>query len=565
MPGLVHHLAPPVPASSSGLSRGSTADPSTSSAGSGSADLATTADVVVYGATSGGVTAAVRAARDGHRVLLLAFDDHVGGMTTGGLGETDVGRAAAIGGLSRAFYSEVAAHYGAPDPHWTVESHVAEAIYDRWLSSAGVRVLRRQHLSGVSLRDGRITELRTDDGGRHRAAVYVDATYEGDLLAAAGVPATVGREAAAVYGEPLAGVQRSDTHQFERDVDPYVLPGRPESGLLPGICADAYGTVGDGDRRVQAYNFRLHVTTGPDRVAYPEPDGYDPSRYELLRRYIEAGVFELYGRTTPIHGDVYDMNNHGAVSSDHIGANYGWPDAVRIDPLAAPEAQAASAAAGYARREEIFADHVRYQAGMLHFLANDRRLPDAVRAATRAYGLAPAEFRDTAHWPHQLYIREARRMVGDYVITQHDASGRSPVADPIALASYVMDSHNAKRTLVGGHPRNEGNVQHPLAAPMGIPYRALVPPTGSCANLLVAAAVSASHVAFASVRMEPVFMMLGEAAGAAAGLAAASGVGVRDVDYETLRKALLRTGAVLSWPPSAEASTVSGSPRGGLA
>ncbi|NUT34299.1 MAG: FAD-dependent oxidoreductase [Hamadaea sp.] len=542
LPGLLHLLPPTAPA-----------------------PLPTSADVVVYGATSGGVVAAVRAARDGHRVLLLAFDDHVGGMTSGGLGETDVGRAGAIGGLSRAFYREVAAVYGAPDPHWTVESHVAEAVYRRWLADAGVRVLHRQHLNGVTLRNGHITELRTDDGGRHRAAVYVDATYEGDLLAAAGVPFTVGREASAVHREPLAGVQRSDNHQFDRDVDPYVVPGRPESGLLPGISPDAYGTVGDGDRRIQAYNFRLHVTTGPNRIAYPEPDGYDPGRYELLRRYVDAGVFELYGRTTPIHGDVFDMNNHGAVSSDHIGANYAWPEAVRIDASASLEAQAASAAAGYALREEIFADHVHYQAGLLHFLANDRRLPDAVRAATRAYGLSPAEFGATAHWPHQLYVREARRMVGDYVITQRDASGHAPVADPIALASYVMDSHNAKRVLVGGHPRNEGNVQHPLAVPMGIPYRALTPPAGSCANLLVASAVSASHVAFASVRMEPVFMMLGEAAGAAAGLAASSGVGVQGVDYETLRKALLRTGAVLSWPPTHEASTVSGSPRGGLA
>jgi hypothetical protein len=524
-----------------------------------------TSDVVVYGATSGGVTAAVRAARDGRSVTLLAFDDHVGGMTSGGLGETDVGRADAVGGLSRAFYADVARHYGAPDPHWTVESHVAELIYRRWLADAGVRVLHRRHISGVTLHGRTLKEVRTDDGARHRADVFVDATYEGDLMAAAGVPYTVGREASDVHGEPLAGVQRSENHQFTRDVDPYLVPGRPGSGLLPGISADPHGTAGEGDRRIQAYNFRLHVTTGPDRLPYPEPDGYDPARYELLRRYVAAGGYELYGRTTPVRGDVHDMNNHGAFSSDHIGANHAWPEAVRIDPAAPPGEQAAAAAAGHALREQIFTDHVRYQAGLLHFLANDRRLPEPIRAATRRFGLAPGEFTGTAHWPHQLYVREARRMLGSYVITQHNATGLPHPDDTVALASYVMDAHNAKRVLVDGRPCNEGNVQQPLARPFGIPYRAIVPPAGSCTNLLVAAAISASHVAYSSVRMEPVFMMLGEAAGAAAALAAEADSSVQDVDHETLRKALSRTGAVLAWPPLTNGPQGAGSRRGGTA
>ncbi|MEO3929493.1 FAD-dependent oxidoreductase [Micromonosporaceae bacterium B7E4] len=494
----------------------------------------TEADVVVYGATSGGVTAAVRAARDGMTVLLLAFDDHVGGMSAGGLGETDVGRPETVGGLARAFYTDVAAAYHAPEPHWRVEARVAEEIFERWLADTGVRIRRRQHLSDVVVRSGRIVELRTDDGGRHRARIYVDASYEGDLMAAARVTHTVGREASTTYREPLAGVQPSTNHQFSRPVDPYLRPGHPDSGLLPGISPDDHGEIGAGDRRLQAYNFRLHVTTSAGRVRYPRPDGYHPDRYELLRRYIEAGVFELYGRTTPVRGDVYDMNNHGAVSSDHIGANTDWP------------------AADYPRREEIFQDHVRYQAGLLYFLANDPRLPAPIRAATRAYGLSPAEFTSTGHWPHQLYIREARRMVADYVVTQHDAAGRSRPADPIALASYVMDSHNAKRVVVDGQPRNEGNVQHPLTAPFGIPYRSIVPRAGECENLLVASAVSASHVAFASVRMEPVFMMIGEAAGCAAAQAVGARGGVRDVDYETLRKELVRTGSVLTWPPEQE-------------
>ncbi|PZF82113.1 FAD-dependent oxidoreductase [Jiangella anatolica] len=485
------------------------------------------ADVVVYGATSGGVTAAVRAARGGLSVVLLAFGDHVGGMTTGGLGTTDVGDAATVGGLARSFYDDVAAAYGAPAPHWDVEAHVGEEIFERWLATAGVTVRRRRHLASVDLDGDRLTELRTDDGGRYRARVFVDASYEGDLLAAAGVTYTLGREATSVYEESVAGVQHSINHQFQLPVDPYVVPGRPDSGLLPGISPDEYGEVGSGDRRIQAYNFRLHVTTAPNRLPFPRPAGYDPSRYELLRRYVEAGGYELFGRTTRVRGDVYDMNNHGAFSSDHIGANYDWPEG------------------DYQRREEIFQDHVRYQAGLLHFLATDPGLPAAVRAETNRFGLAPGEFADSSHWPAQLYVREARRMVSGYVVTQHDATGAAGADDPVALASYVMDSHNAKRVLVDGQPRNEGNVQQPLAAPFGVSYRTLVPRAGECANLLVASAISASHVAFASVRMEPVFMMLGEAAGAAAVLAITDKVACQEIEYAALRRDLELGGAIL--------------------
>jgi hypothetical protein len=488
------------------------------------------ADVVVHGATSGGVTAAVRAARAGLSVVLLAFDDRVGGMTASGLGETDVGDPDTIGGLARAFYAEVAAAYKAPDPHWRVEAHVAEEIFLRWLADAGVVLRRRRHLLDVTMRAGRITELRTDDGSTYRAKVYIDASYEGDLLAAAGVSFAVGREASSVYSESIAGVQRSINHQFQRQVDPYVVPGQPSSGLLPGISPEPHGPVGSGDRHVQAYNFRLHVTDGPHRLPFPRPDGYDASRYELLRRYLEAGVYELYGRTTRVHGTVFDMNNHGAFSSDHIGASDEWPEA------------------GYTRREEIFQDHVRYQAGLLHLLSTDPSLPRAVHEQTRAFGLAPGEFTTTSHWPHQLYIREGRRMVAEHVITQHEATGWTVVSDPIAVASYVMDSHNAKRVLVDGHPRNEGNVQTPLTQPFGVSYRSIVPRSSECENLVVAAAVSASHVAFASVRMEPVFMTVGEAAGCAASHAISAGVAVQDVEYDILRRDLTGAGGIVGWP-----------------
>lgn len=490
----------------------------------------TDADVVVYGATSGGVTAAVRAARAGLRVVLLAFDDRVGGMTASGLGETDVGDARTVGGLARSFYAEVAAAYHAPDPHWKVEAHVAEEIFLRWLDDANVVLHRRRHLVSATLAGGRIVELQTDDGSAYRAKVYVDASYEGDLLAAAGVTYTIGREASTVYGEPIAGVQRSINHQFERPIDPYVVPGQPASGLLPGISSEPHGPIGSGDRHVQAYNFRLHVTNGPGRIPFPRPEGYDPARYELLRRYLEAGVYELYGRTTRVHGRVFDMNNHGAFSSDHIGASDEWPEA------------------GYARREEIFQDHVRYQAGLLHYLSTSPDLPASLRERTRAFGLAPGEFTRTAHWPHQLYIREGRRMVAEHVVTQHEATGRTVVPDPIAVASYVMDSHNTKRVLVDGHPRNEGNVQVALTDPFGVSYRSIVPWRSECTNLLVAAALSASHAAFASVRMEPVFMTVGEAAGCAASLAVAAGVGVQDVEYDVLRRDLTGSGGIVGWP-----------------
>ncbi|MFI5711422.1 FAD-dependent oxidoreductase [Kribbella sp. NPDC051620] len=487
-------------------------------------------DVVVYGATSGGVTAAVRAARAGLRVVLLAFDDRVGGMTASGLGETDVGDPNTIGGLTRAFYAEVSAAYHAPDPHWRVEAHVAEEIFLRWLAEAGVLLHRRRHLLDVTRQAGRITELRTDDGSAYQAKVYVDASYEGDLLAAAGVSYTVGREPTSTYGEPLAGVQRSINHQFERPIDPYVVPGRPGSGLLAGISPEPHGSIGSGDHHVQAYNFRLQVTDGPLRLPFPRPEGYDPSRYELLRRYIDAGAYELFGRTTRVHDKVFDMNNHGAFSSDHIGASDEWPEA------------------GYARREEIFQDHVRYQAGLLHYLSTDPGLPDAIHERTRAFGLAPSEFGTTSHWPHQLYIREGRRMIADHVITQHEATGRIAGPDPIAVASYVMDSHNAKRVLVEGHPRNEGNVQVALTRPFGISYRSIVPTASECSNLLVAAALSASHVAFSSVRMEPVFMTVGEAAGCAASHAISAGVAVQDVEYDALRRDLTGSGGIVGWP-----------------
>jgi hypothetical protein len=505
-------------------------------------------DICVYGGTSAGVTAAVRAARHGRSVVLVAFGRHLGGLTSSGLGATDAGRIDAIGGLSREFYRRVGAHYGRPES-FGFEPHVAEGVFDDWVVEERIPVHREHRLSTVDMEGGRITALRTENGKVFRAAVYIDATYEGDLMAAAGVTHTIGREANAVHGETLNGVQFRSGHQFQRTVDPYRTPGDPASGLLPGVQAEPPGTTGQGDHRIQAFNFRVCLTKAADRRPFPRPPGYDPARYELLRRYLAAGVWDALRLNTPMPNGKTDLNNNGAVSTDNIGRNYGWP------------------AGDYRAREQIFADHVTYQQGMLYFLANDPSVPQAIRAEVSAWGLPADEFPETGGWPHELYVREGRRMVADYVVTEHDCRWTRTAPDPVGLASYNMDSHNCARVVVGGAARNEGDVQVAPAGPYGISYRAIVPARGECANLVVPVAISASHIAFGSARMEPVFMLLGHAAASAAHLALSTGRALRDVDYPALRRGLLADGMVLTWPPGrgpvtldAPAAPAAGSP-----
>ncbi|MPZ85332.1 MAG: FAD-dependent oxidoreductase [Actinophytocola sp.] len=496
-----------------------------------------TSDICVYGGTSAGVSAAVQAARSGRSVVLVAFGPHLGGLTAAGLGATDSGRIEAIGGLSREFYRRVGAHYGRPES-FGFEPHVAEEVFDAWVAEESIPSYREHRLSAVDLEGGRITALRTENGKVFRANVFIDASYEGDLMAAAGVSHTVGRESNATHGETLNGVQIRTGHQFQRTIDPYRTPGDPASGLLPGIQADPVGTPGEGDHRIQAFNFRVCLTKAADRRPFPRPPGYDPARYELLRRYIDAGVWDAIRLNTPMPNGKTDLNNNGAVSSDNIGRNYGWP------------------AGDYRERERIFQDHVRYQQGMLYFLANDPTVPAAIRAEVSAWGLPADEFAQTGGWPHELYIREGRRMVADYVVTEHDCRWTRTAPDPVGLASYNMDSHNCARVVVDGAARNEGDVQVGPAGPYGISYRAIVPARGECPNLVVPVALSASHIAFGSVRMEPVFMLLGHAAAAAADLALRDGVAVQDVDYPTLRRELLADGMVLTWPPGQGPVTV---------
>lgn len=487
-------------------------------------------DICVYGGTSAGVTAAIRAARHGHSVVLVAFGRHLGGLTSAGLGATDTGRIDAIGGLSREFYRRVGARYGKAEA-FGFEPHVAESVYDEWVAAEGVQVFREFRLSRVDITDNRINALRTENDTVFRASVYIDASYEGDLMAAAGVHYAVGREGNATYGETLNGAQFRTGHQFQRVIDPYWTPGDPASGLLPGVQPDQPGATGQGDHRIQAFNFRVCLTKAADRRPFPRPSGYDPARYELLRRYLDAGVWDAMRLNTPMPNGKTDLNNNGAVSTDNIGRNYDWPDG------------------DYRTRERIFQDHVTYQQGLLYYLANDPAVPPAVRAEVSAWGLPADEFAETGGWPHELYIREGRRMVADYVVTEHDCRGSVKAPDPVGLASYNMDSHNCARVVVGGAARNEGDVQVAPAGPYGISYRAIVPARGECANLVVPVALSASHIAFGSVRMEPVFMLLGHAAASAAHLAITSNTAVQDVDYPTLRRGLLADGMVLTWPP----------------
>jgi hypothetical protein len=467
-----------------------------------------TTDVCVYGGTSAGIAAAVAARRAGRTAVVAAFGRHLGGMSAAGLGMTDTGDTAVIGGLARELYDRVGG--------FRFEPHVAERAFEDWVE--GIPVHRDQHLVAVRHDGDRIAEIELEGGLRIRAAYFVDASYEGDLLAKAGATWTAGREGNDVYGETLNGIQFHETHQFRVPVD-----GRG----VEGVTDEPPGEPGTGDRRIQAYCFRLCLTQAPDRRPFPRPPGYHPDRYELLRRSIEAGVFEVFGNNQPMPNGKTDMNSHGAVATDHVGANHAWPDA------------------DYETRERIFQDHVAYQQGLLHFLANDLALPEEVTAEAGSWGLPRDEFPGTGGWPHELYVREARRLVADHVVTEHDCRGARTVDDPVALASYGMDSHNCRRILVDGRARNEGNVEVDTPAPYAVPYRAIVPRTGECPNLLVPVCLSASHIAYGSIRMEPVFMELGQAAGTAASLALDRGDAVQDVEYRALRERLLRDGAVL--------------------
>jgi hypothetical protein len=530
-------------------------------------------DVVIYGGTSAAVIAAIRAALLGADVVIVSPDKHLGGLTSGGLGYTDSGNTRAIGGLAREFYRRVWKHYQQPaawmwqpretfaalgqgvrkgdvgdNSMWLFEPHVAEKILDSWLAEHGIEVVREALLDrekGVDVtRDSpagprikSITTLAGPTGPSRRFAgkIFIDATYEGDLMAAAGVKYHVGREANSVYGEEWNGNQVGilhHGHHWKMPVDPFKEPGNPKSGLLPLISADPPGTRGEGDARVQAYCFRMCLTDHADnRVPFTKPAGYDPQTYELLARTLAAGWRDVFGKFDAIPNRKTDTNNHGPFSFDHIGANYDYPEA------------------SYERRQGIIADHARYQQGLLWFLAHDQRVPADIRTRMQSWGLPKDEYGDNGHWSPQLYIREARRMIGDDVLTERECLGTRPVKKPIGMGSYTLDSHNVRRYVTPeGTVQNEGDIGVHPKRPYQIGYGTLVPKKEQCANLLVPVCLSSSHIAYGSARMEPVFMLLGDAAANAAVLAARANAAVQDVDYSSLRGLLEAQGQVLEIP-----------------
>lgn len=519
-------------------------------------------DVVIYGGTSAAIVAAVQAKTMGKDVVIVCPDKHLGGLSSGGLGFTDTGNKGVIGGLSREFYHRVWKHYqeesawrwqkqseygnkgqGTPAidkdrrTMWIFEPSVAEKVFDNWVDEMKIPVHRDSWLDrgkgGVQIEKGIIRSIRTLKGKVYSGKMFLDATYEGDLLAAAGVTFHVGREAQDVYNEKWNGIQTGVLHHghwFKKPVDPYVVPGKPESGLLPRISKDPPGEYGAGDKRVQAYCFRMCLTNVPEnRYPFPKPEGYDPGQYELLVRVLNTGWREGFRKFDPIPNRKTDTNNHGPFSTDNIGMNYEYPEA------------------SYEKRREIIKEHEVYQKGLMYFLANDPKVPEDVRTRISEWGLAKDEFIDNGHWPHQIYVREARRMVGEYVMTEHDCLGTRMPPKPIGMGSYTMDSHNVQRYVTPkGYVQNEGDIGV-KGPPYQISYDSLVPRKEECRNLIVPVAVSSSHIAFGSIRMEPVFMILGQSAATAACLSIDKDVAVQDLSYDLLQEQLVNDGQVLKW------------------
>ena len=511
-------------------------------------------DLAVYGGTPAGVTAAIQAAKMGKKVILLSFNHHVGGLTSGGLTATDVGKKSSIGGLAREFYDRIGRISN-------FSPSAAEALYLKMLKEVGVDLRLRRCLVSVEREGTRIVSVTMDTGEIVKATIFVDATYEGDLFAAAGVSYHVGREPATTYGESLGGqwqtVSWKDVYQFCRlPISPWVVPDDPASGLLPEIASDPAGEPGQGDYRVQAYNFRAYLSNRAGKIPFPKPQGYEPGRYGLLARFMNANPklrWTLNYTVTPMtDGPVQmrngDSNNAGSFSTDYVGGNHRWPDG-SYEPVSFSELPAARRGLPvplvelYELRERIFQDHVTYQQGLYYFLANDPQVPAALRKRVNQFGLDPREFVETGHWPHQLYVREGRRMLSDYVMTQADCQSKRTVEDSIGLASYPLDSHFCQRVVVQENGvttvRNEGGFGHRLPKPYPIAYRSIVPKKDECSNLLVPLCLSASHVAYGSIRMEPVFMIMGQSAGTAASLAIDAGISVQDLDYNRLRKRLI--------------------------
>ena len=523
------------------------------------------ADLIIYGGTSAAVTAAVEAVQSGKTVLVVSPDTHLGGLSSGGLGFTDTGDKSTIGGLSREFYHRVWQHYndssawkwqkhseygnkgqgtvamdGENRTMWIFEPHVAEQVFEEFIAENKITVYRNEWLdrtTGVLKKKAKIKSIKTLSGKTFSGKIFIDATYEGDLMAAAGVSYHVGREACSVYNETWNGVQadaRHHGHFFKYQIDPYKIPGKPESGLLYGISPEPIATNCTGDYKIQAYCFRLCMSNHPDnRVPFPKPDTYNPANYELLGRVFDAGWREWFDKFDLIPNRKTDTNNHGPFSSDFIGMNYDYPEA------------------SYERRKEIIKAHEDYQKGLLYFVSNDPRVPKEIQEEMQTWGLAKDEFPDNGNWSRQIYVRESRRMLGMYVSTENDVLAKSEVPSPVGMGSYAMDSHNIQRYVTAeGFVQNEGDVGVHPEAPYAISYGSIIPKREECQNLLVPVCVSSSHIAYGSIRMEPVFMILGQSAAIAACKAIDVDHAVQDIPYKALKEKLLERGQVLSLPES---------------
>lgn len=519
------------------------------------------ADVIVYGGTSAAVTAAVQVARMNKSVILVSPDAHLGGLTAGGLGWTDTGNKEVIGGLSREFYHHVWKYYqteeawkwqkmseygnrgqgtsaidGDKRTMWIFEPHVAEQVFDNWIDEYKITIYRDEWLdreAGVEVDQKSIKSMKTLSGKKFTGKVFIDATYEGDLMAAAGITFHVGREANSAYGEEWNGIQVGvlhHRHHMMTDIDPYVTAGDPASGVLPRISTEDPGIKGEGDHRLQAYCFRMCLSNHPDnRIPFPKPDNYDPNQYELLARIFASGWRETFDKFDPIPNRKTDTNNHGPFSTDNIGMNYDYPEA------------------SYERRKEIIKEHEDYQKGLMYFLANDEKVPQEVREKMSKWGLAADEFTDNGNWPHQIYVREARRMIGDFVMTENEILGKKPVNRSIGMGSYTMDSHNVQRYIKpDGYVQNEGDIGVKPKEPYKIDLGSVLPKKEECTNLVVPVAVSSSHIAFGSIRMEPVFMILGQSAATVAAMAVDKEAGIHDITYPELSEVLLKDGQVLT-------------------
>jgi len=520
-------------------------------------------DVVIYGGTSAAVMAAVQSHRMGKSVVIVAPDKHLGGLSSGGLGFTDIGDRLTIGGLAREFYEQVYQHYAKPESwhretpnqfhkknigwrkmwagettKWVFEPHVAEAIFDQFVVDNQIPVFKDEWLDrrgGVKMDAGCIKSITTLSGKVFAGKVFIDATYEGDLMAAAGVSFHVGREANDVYGEKWNGLQAGvfhHKHHFgDMKISPYKVKGDPSSGLLARISTEPIESNGSGDHRVQAYCFRMCLTNDPkNRIPLPKPKNYDPEQYELLLRIFEKmDPMYVFKKFDPVPNNKTDTNNHGPFSFDNLGMNWDYPEAT------------------YERRKEIIEEHKTYQQGMLYFIAHDPRVPQPLREAMQQWGLPKDEFTDNGNWSHQLYVREARRMVGKYVVTERDLLGdvKSKTKRSIGMGSYGIDSHNVQRVVTAdGHVQNEGDVGVHVG-PYRIPFDVILPKEQEVANLIVPVAASCSHVAYGSIRMEPIFMILAQSAGTAACIAIDDATSVQKVGYEKLRTKLLADKQIL--------------------